>query len=169
MNEIQGLESFGIGDNFEMAVSKLERDLRAIADGRDIVCGSEDKPVVNDLEELPIDHFFMEGVYVRRMIMYRGQLVIGHIHKHKHMCFLLKGHVSVASRIGVVEHKAPCYFISDPGEKRVVYAHEESHWYNTHKNPTNTEDVDELERATVAFSYEEYNKYKKEQDEKRRG
>ena len=109
MNEIQGLGNFGVGKNFEEAVTKLEKDLISISNGVDIMYGTEDKPVVNDWEGLPIDHFFMDGVYIRRMIMNQGQLVIGHIHKHKHMCFLLKGHLSVASKSGVKEYKAPCF------------------------------------------------------------
>ena len=92
--------------------------------------------------------------------MHQGQIVIGAIHKHKHMCFLLKGHLSVASSSGVKEYIAPCYIISEPGEKRVLYAHEESHWYNTHKNPNNTKSVEELEKEIVALTYEEYNNHK---------
>ena len=102
----------------------------------------------------------MDGVYVRKMTMYQGYIVIGAIHKHKHMCFLLEGHLSVASSSGVKEYVAPCYIISEPGEKRILYAHEDSYWYNTHKNPDNIKDVQELEKQIVALSYEEYKKYK---------
>ena len=38
--------------------------------------------------------------------------------------------------------------------------YEDSYWYNTHKNPDNIEDVQELEKQIVALSYEEYKKYK---------
>ena len=76
------------------------------------------------------------------------------------MCFLLEGHLSVASFSGVKEYIAPCYIIAQPGEKRILYAHEESHWYNTHKNPSNTENVAELEKQIVALSYKEYKQYK---------
>ena len=109
---------------------------------------------------MPIDNFFMDGVYIRKMTMYQGYIVIGAIHKHKHMCFLLEGHLSVASSSGVKEYVAPCYIISEPGEKRILYAHKDSHWYNTHKNPDNIKDVQELEKQIVALSYEEYKKYK---------
>ena len=160
MNDIEIISSFGVGKNFETAVTKLENDLKSIADGELIIAGTEDKPIVNDSDQIPIDHFFMDGVYIRKMTMHQGYVVIGAIHKHRHMCFLLKGHLSVASSAGVREYIAPCYIISEPGEKRVLYAHQESHWYNTHKNPNNTESVEELEKQIVAVSYNEYKKYK---------
>jgi hypothetical protein len=101
----------------------------------------------------------VDGVYVRKMTMYEGTIVIGAIHKHLHMCFLLEGHLSVASEDGVNEYIAPCFIIAEPGEKRVLYAHEDSVWYNTHKNPSDTKDVKQLEKEIVAVSYEDYRKY----------
>ena len=160
MGELQKMPNFGIGKNFETAVTKLENDLKVIADGHGIIAGTKDKPIVNDNDQMPIDHFFMDGVYIRKMTMYQGYIVIGAIHKHRHMCFLLEGHLSVASSSGIKEYIAPCYIISEPGEKRILYAHKDSHWYNTHKNPDNIEDVQELEKQIVALSYEEYKKYK---------
>ena len=160
MGEIQKMPNFGIGKDFETAITKLENDLKSIADGESIVAGTKDKPIVSDSDHIPIDHFFMAGVYVRKMTMFQGYVVIGAIHKHLHMCFLLEGHLSVASSAGVREYIAPCYIIAEPGEKRILYAHKESHWYNTHKNPDNIKDVEELEKQIVAVSYEEYKKYK---------
>ena len=160
MGKLQKMPNFGIGKNFETAVTKLENDLKSIADGENIIAGTKDKPSVSDNDQIPIDHFFMDGVYIRKMTMYQGYIVIGAIHKHRHMCFLLEGHLSVASSSGVKEYIAPCYIISEPGEKRILYAHEDSYWYNTHKNPDNIEDVQELEKQIVALSYEEYKKYK---------
>jgi hypothetical protein len=75
------------------------------------------------------------------------------------MCFLLEGHVSVANENETVDYVAPCYIVSTPGIKRVLYAHEESVWYNIHKNPSSTEDVRELEGSIVALTYEEYEEY----------
>ena len=160
MGKLQKMPNFGIGKNFETAVTILENDLKSIADGENIIAGTKDKPIVSDNDQIPIDHFFMDGVYIRKMTMYQGYIVIGAIHKHRHMCFLLEGHLSVASSSGVKEYIAPCYIISEPGEKRILYAHEDSYWYNTHKNPDNIEDVQELEKQIVALSYEEYKKYK---------
>ena len=45
------------------------------------------------------------------------------------------------------------------GIKRVIYGNEESVFTNVHKNPTNTEDIKELEKQIVALNHEEYEEY----------
>ena len=161
-NNLSTIPGFEVGKNFEESVVKLENDLKSMADGDSIIAGTDEDPIVTDSEKVPIRSFFMDGVYVREMTMYQGTAVIGAIHKHLHMCFLLEGHLSVASSSGVRDYVAPCYIIAEPGEKRVLYAHEDSLWYNTHKNPDNIEDVKLLEKDIVAVSYEEYKEYIKD-------
>tara|TARA_R110002167_G_scaffold45968_4_gene137675 strand:+ start:12503 stop:13000 length:498 start_codon:yes stop_codon:yes gene_type:complete len=148
-----------VSKDFRSSVTGLENTLRQIADGENVIVGSKDRPIVRDHHALPIKHFFMEGVYVREMRMSRDMAVVGAIHKTKHMCFLLSGHLTVASESGTVDYIAPCYVISTPGVKRVLYANEDSVWYNTHENPSNTEDISKLEEDLVALSYEEYNEH----------
>ena len=145
--------------DFREAVTNLEQNLKTIADGVDIVAGTEDQPIVRCGSDMSIEHFFMDGVYIRAMSMNKGSIVVGAIHKHLHMCFLLKGFVTVADENGTVDHVAPCIIESTPGIKRVLYAQEDSIWYNTHKNPSNTKDIDKLEREIVALSYKEYEEY----------
>ena len=147
--------------SFRSKAAKLEETLKSFADIEGIVAGDENNPIVTDSKEIPIDHFFMDGVYIRKMTMYKGTVVVGAIHKHLHMCFLLRGHLSVASRQGVKEYIAPCFIIAEPGEQRVLYALEDSLWFNTHKNPSNTSDVKQLEKEIVATSYKEYEQYTK--------
>jgi len=159
MNKIIELQDFKLSKDFKKSVTQLENSLKAIADNKNIIAGTEDKPIVTDSKEIPIEHFFMDGVYVRKMTMFKDTVVVGAIHKHLHMCFLLEGHLSVVSESGTKEYIAPCYIIAEPGEKRVLYSHEDSCWYNTHKNPSNIKDVRDLEKQIVALSYEEYNEY----------
>ena len=159
MSKIDKIPNFEVGKNFKSIVTKLEGDLKSIADGENVIAGTDEKPIVTNSKKVPINHFFMDGVYVREMTMFKDTVVIGAIHKHLHMCFLLKGHLAVASETGVNEYKAPCYIIAEPGEKRVLYAYEESVWYNTHKNEDNIKDIDQLEKNIVAVNYEDYEQY----------
>ncbi len=152
-------EKAEIAKDFMSAVTELEQNLRNIANGETVVVGTDEKPIVSDSKLVPIRHFFMDGVYVREMTMYKDTVVVGAIHKHLHMCFLLTGKITVVNEEETVDHIAPCFIVSTPGIKRVLYAHEDSIWYNTHKNPSNTEDVEELERDIVAISYKEYEQY----------
>ena len=158
-NNIKKKSTTEISKDFKSVVTKLENNLKAIADGETIRAGTKENPIVNNSKKIPIKHFFMDKVYIREMKMYEGTIVIGAIHKHLHMCFLLEGHVTVADENGVVEYKAPCYIESTPGIKRVLYAHEDSLWYNTHKNPSNIKNVKQLEKEIVALNYNEYEKY----------
>jgi len=145
--------------SFKLAATELEHNLKSIANGITVVAGTEAKPIVSDSKLVPIRHFFMDGVYVREMTMYKDTVVVGAIHKHLHMCFLLTGKITVANEEETVDHIAPCFIISTPGIKRVLYAHEDSVWYNTHKNPSNTEDTEDLEKGIVAVNYKEYEEY----------
>ena len=145
--------------NFKSDVKNLLNTLRANADGENIVVGTKEKPIVTDSDKLPIEHFFMDGVYIRKMTMYKDSVVVGAIHKHLHMCFLLIGHITVSSEEGVTEYKAPCHIIATPGTQRILYANEDSIWYNTHKNPTNTPGVEELEKEIVVLNQNEYEEY----------
>ena len=157
-NIIQKFEA-GLTKDFRTAVTKLEQDLISIADGENIIMGNEDKPILNDCEQVPLNHYFMDGVYVRAMKMYKGRIVIGAIHKDLHMCFLLEGHLTVANEDGVIDYIAPCFVVSKPGVKRVLFAHEDSVWYNTHRNPSGTKNIEQLENELVCINYKEYEKY----------
>lgn len=145
--------------DFKREVAILQRNIEMVADGVTAVVGTKEDPIVTNSELIPIKHYFMDGVYVREMTMRKGIAVVGAIHKHLHMCFLLTGRITVVNEEETVDHIAPCFIVSTPGIKRVLYAHEDSIWFNTHKNPSNTEDVKQLERDIVAISYEEYEEY----------
>ena len=145
--------------DFKREVAILQRNIEMLADGTTAVVGTKENPIVTDSELIPIKHYFMDGVYIREMTMRKGIAVVGAIHKHLHMCFLLTGRITVVNEEETIDHIAPCFIVSTPGIKRVLYAHEDSVWFNTHKNPSNTEDVKQLEKEIVAISYEEYEEY----------
>ena len=106
-----------------------------------------------------IKHSFADQVYVRQMDMKKGSVVVGAIHKHLHVWFLLTGHITVATEDTTEDYIAPCYTVSTPGVKRVILANEDSIFVNIHKNPSNTQDISKLEKDIVALNYEEYEEY----------
>ena len=126
--------------------------------------------LVNDADEVnivthqdskifPLKHTFADGIYVRQMSMNPGSVVVGAIHKHLHVWFLLTGHISVVTEEVTEDYIAPCYVVATPGTKRVIYAHKESIFVNIHKNPTNTQDIQQLEKDIVAKDFKEYEEY----------
>ena len=110
-------------------------------------------------EEFPLKHSFADGIYVRQMNIQKNSAVIGAIHNHLHVWFLLTGKLTITTETDQQDYIAPCYVVSQPGAKRVIYAHEDSIFVNIHKNPTNTQNIDELETEIVSKNYKEYEQY----------
>ena len=130
-----------------------------------ILLNSNNKSVVSNngnivrSKEFPLKHSFADGIYVRQMLMKKDSVVVGAIHNHLHVWFLLTGHITVATEDSTQDYVSPCYVVSTPGVKRVILANEESIFVNVHKNPTNTQDLDKLEAEIVSKNYKEYEEY----------
>ena len=139
-------------------IETFEKALIAAADG-DLIEG-DGKDIVHS-QKFPMKHTFADGVYIREMFMKKDSAVIGAIHKHLHVWFLLTGHLVIAKEESKEEYLAPCYVLAEPGSKRVIYAVEDSVFVNIHKNPTNTQDILELEKNIVALNREDYEEYLK--------
>lgn len=115
-----------------------------------------------DTDNCPLTHKYSPGIYVREIFIPKGMCVVGKIHKHDHPNFLLKGEVLVVTEFGGRERlKAPLSMISKAGTKRVVYALEDTVWITVHTNPTDTEDLDAIESHVIAKSYEEFEEFKR--------
>jgi len=146
-----------VSKNSRKKILKLEKSLINIADGVNIE--GDGKHIVRDSNIAPTKHTFADGIYIRQMDMKKDTAVVGAIHKHLHVWFLLKGDVTIATEDDTEHYTAPCYVVSTPGAKRVILANEDSIFVNVHKNPSNTEDLDELEKEIVALNYKEYEEY----------
>ena len=107
-------------------------------------------------------HSFADGVYVREMRIEKGILLVGGIHKYKEVFFLLQGKLNIMTKEGVEEYIAPCYVIAPSGSKKMGYAVEECVVVTIHANPTNTEDIKELEDNMITYSWNEYEEFLKD-------
>ena len=110
-------------------------------------------------DNFPLKHTFADGIYIRQMDMKAGSAVVGAIHNHLHVWFLLTGKLAVATEKRIEEFISPCYVLAEPGSKRVIYAVEDSIFVNIHKNPKNIKDIERLEKEIVSLTFEEYEKY----------
>lgn len=110
----------------------------------------------------PLKHTFADGLYIREMRAPKGMLNVSKLHKTNHPFFILEGDVSIQTENGPIRIKAPHYGITKAGTKRVVYFHAETVWVTIHLNPTNTENLDELEREIIAKNYDELPEHIKE-------
>ena len=143
--------------NSREKIIEFQNTLIANADGINIE--GDGKHIVTESKITPIKHTFADGVYIRQMDMIKDSVVVGAIHKHLHAWFLLTGHITVATEETTEDYIAPCYVVSTPGVKRVILANEDSIFVNVHKNPSNTKDIDKLEKEIVALNYKEYEEY----------
>jgi hypothetical protein len=101
-------------------------------------------------------HTFADGTYVRTVFMRAGSLIAGKIHKLDHTVIIGQGSASVISEeFGAQIIKAPMVFHSRPYVKRLLFIHEDMVWSTVHKNPTNTRDLDILEKELIAEDYED--------------
>lgn len=95
----------------------------------------------------PLTHTFINGVYAREILMFEGQTVVGRIHRHAHLNFIMRGKVRVLTEHeGAKEYTAPCMFVSQAGTKRLVHVLEDCLWVTVHPTSKTTpeEAVEEL-------------------------
>lgn len=105
--------------------------------------------------ELPTEHLFAPGVYLRKCFIKRGDVVVGKLHKHEHSNIISQGIVSVLTEFEAATYHAYCMFTTPPGTKRALVALEDTIWTCVHLNPDNITDLDELEKLNIAKSYTE--------------
>lgn len=107
-------------------------------------------------EQLPeqLSHHFAGGVYARELLIPKGAVIVGKIHRHAHLNFLMKGDISVLTEHGVKRLKAPAIISSAPGIKRSGYAHEDTIWITVHV--TEETDLETIEAQMICKTFEEF-------------
>jgi len=158
-NELEKILDSTLAVSYKEKVKEVEDYLISIADGKNIIGNGKEIIYPEGLWEYK--HSFADGIYIREMRMKKGQLGFSAIHKHSYGFFLLSGILASSKEDGVEEFVGPCYVISPQGAKRIVYAIEDCVIATVHANPTDTEDLNELAKINIVFTWEEYNEYKK--------
>ena len=100
-------------------------------------------------EEAPVVHRFSPGVYAREIFMPAGTVVVGHIHKTKHLNIVLSGEATVMIDGQIVSISAPCVFESEAGVRKVLLIEEDMRWMTIHANPSECQDVVKLEEELI--------------------
>ena len=147
---------------------KLSNFTARLEDFQNVVIANNDiegvygdgKSLVNN-DTFPITHDFSDKLYMRKMSMPANSLVVSAIHHTDHFWFLMTGVILVTTDNETVEHIAPCYEKSIKGAKRLIHCIDDCVFINVHKNPTNTQNMNEIEKALYSFTIEEFNKKEK--------
>lgn len=95
----------------------------------------------------PLTHTFSDGVYVREIFMPAGDIVVGHVHKTRHLNIITKGVALVWMNGEVTRITAPYTFESDAGVQKVLYIEEDMLWSTIHV--TEETDMDKLEELLI--------------------
>jgi quercetin dioxygenase-like cupin family protein len=98
-------------------------------------------------EGLPLTHTFSEGVYAREIFMPKGMIVVGHMHKTRHLNIVSTGKAKVWYNGEVHEVVAPITFESEPNQRKVLYIEEDMFWTTIHI--TDETDVGKLEDILI--------------------
>lgn len=109
--------------------------------------------------EIPVRHYFSNGVYAREITIPKGTVLTGKIHKYANLNIMSKGEMSVLTEDGVVRVKAPFTIVSPPGTKRIAYAHEETVWTTIHG--TEETSLERIEAHFIAQNEDEYLEFAK--------
>lgn len=99
--------------------------------------------------DLQPKHFFTDGAYTRSLPIPADMIVVGKTHKHEHMVVLVKGTATINTDKGMETISAPHFWKSRPGDKRALYTHSDCEFATFHLNPTNTQDLAELEADII--------------------
>jgi hypothetical protein len=156
------------GPEFNLAVSqnaphkvKFRQDILTVQEGMQKMIA--DGEMEDKLPDCTLTHYFSPvsedygcSTYARQMFIPKGTLIIGKIHRHQHLNFIMKGKVSVMTEFGKKYFEAPCGFVSEVGLKRAVVAEEDTVWMTVHVTKYCSEsDLDKVEAELIAPSYDE--------------
>lgn len=140
----------------ELALFDQVKDM-TVPEIRSFIAAVEQRLVSGDYNgepiDVPINHHFSQDVYAREMIVPKGAIIIGKIHKYQNLNILSKGEVSIVSIDGVMRVKAPFTFVASPGAKRLFVVHEDAVWTVVHG--TAETDIDKIESKFIVKTYEE--------------
>lgn len=103
--------------------------------------------------QIPLQHHFSKDVYAREILIPKGSIVVGKIHKHENLNILSKGSLLLVSIDGVMKVEAPYTVVSSPGVKRLALALEDSVWTTIHG--TAEKDLEKIEDEFIAKTYDD--------------
>jgi hypothetical protein len=97
-------------------------------------------------------HYFADGMYLREVPRPAGTTIVGKVHKKEHFYIVIKGRVTITGEGYRETVDAPRIFVSKPGTKRAVYAHEDSICITVHR--VSSEDLTKIEDELVEYDPE---------------
>jgi quercetin dioxygenase-like cupin family protein len=98
-------------------------------------------------ENLVTEHFFVPGMYCRRLFRKQGTVIVGKAHKAPHFFICVSGQIRSWSEKGMVTLNPGDVIESQPGTKRVTLALTDAVGMTIHK--TDKTDLNEIEEELI--------------------
>lgn len=104
---------------------------------------------IAQVEQVPLSekHYFASGIYAREITIPAGTVLTGKVHKTEHINIVSQGTITVWTEQGMKKVSAPFTMVSQPGTKRVGYAHTDTVWTTIHHSFER--DLDQLEAQLI--------------------
>jgi len=158
MNLIKFIRNKIIAKSFENKISKLLNTAYS-KENSDLLAHNNGNIVHDGNQLFDLQHDFVPGIYLRKMILNPGTSIVSAIHKREHVWFLLSGCITVSDKNGTNTFEAPYVGFSESGIQRAIYAHEHSIFQNVFQNPFELTDLDELEDYNYSLTKDDYNDF----------
>jgi len=104
--------------------------------------------------ELPIEHYQIDGVYVRSMFIPAGTILTGKIHNFESIAILAKGRIRITNGTDSYVISEGHIMVDKPGVKRLGYAETDVIFITVHR--TDNTEIDDIEKELVSDTFEEY-------------
>ena len=113
--------------------------------------------------EIPVEHLFVNGMYARKIIIPKGTMLTGRVHKFGYIDIMLSGDITVATPDGIKRFTGYNVFEGFAGRKRAGCAHEDTHWITVHN--TDVTEPDGIEDHLTVMSMAEFKALPEEERE----
>lgn len=99
------------------------------------------------------EHSFVPGLYIRKMFIPKGLIIVTELHKTEHPYFIMTGDVTIYLNGETSRIVAPYTGITKPGTRRALYTNEDTIWITVHV--TDKTDIEEIKKDVIAESYDD--------------
>lgn len=101
--------------------------------------------------EMPVEHIVADGMYIRKLFIKKGTILVGKIHRKACLNIVALGDISVMTETGSLRIKAGYMQASIAGMQKVGYAHEDTVFMNIFR--TDETDIAKIEEEIACEDY----------------
>lgn len=112
--------------------------------------------------KMDLSHYFADGIYVRYLVIPKGTLIVGKVHRKASINIMLKGDITIYAD-GDSERFVGHYIgVAPAGTQKAARTHEETIWLCVHA--VDNEDLEEIEKDIISSNVETSNVIKNIKD-----